>query len=69
MSEEEKSKIIEALANSILNQLSINGIIEASKVYSLNLATTKYEEMAKEERKNLLEQMDSATQQEEVTAS
>ena len=69
MSEEEKSKIIEALANSILNQLSINGIIEASKVYSLNLATTKYEEMSEEERQNLLKQMDSAPQQEEVTAS
>jgi len=69
MSEEEKSRIIEALANSILNQLSINGIIEASKVYSLNLATTKYEEMSKEERKNLLEQMDSAPQEQEVTAS
>ena len=38
MSEEEKSRIIEAIANSILNQLSLNGVIEASKVYSLNLA-------------------------------
>jgi len=62
MSEEEKSRIIEAIANSILNQLSLNGVIEASKVYSLNLATNKYEEMSEKERKNLLEQLESASQ-------
>ena len=59
MSEEEKTKIIEAIANSILNQLSLNGVIEASKVYSLNLANKKYEEMTEEERKSLLEQMNA----------
>jgi hypothetical protein len=62
MSEEEKSRIIEAIANSILNQLSLNGVIEASKVYSLNLATNKYEEMSEEERKSLLKQLESASQ-------
>ena len=62
MSEEEKSRIIEAIANSILNQLSLNGVIEASKVYSLNLANNKYEEMSKKERQSLLEQLEPASQ-------
>ena len=62
MSEEEKSRIIEALANSVLNQLTLNGVIEASKVYSLNLANNKYKEMSAEERKNLLKQLESASQ-------
>ena len=68
MSEEEKSRIVEAIANSILNQLSLNGVIEASKVYSMNLAINKYEEMTEEERKSLLERL-NAEPQPEVEAS
>jgi len=55
MSEENKEKMVEAIANTILQQLNLNGVIEASKFYSINLANKQYAEMSDEDKQKLAE--------------
>lgn len=57
MTEENKLKSVEAIANTILQQLNLNGVIEASKFYSLNLANKQYAEMSDEDKQKLLDNM------------
>lgn len=57
MSEENKEKLLEAIANTILQQLNLNGVIEASKFYSINLANKQYAEMSDEDKNKLLENL------------
>lgn len=57
MSEENKEKMVEAIANTILQQLNLNGVIEASKFYSINLANKQYAEMSDEDKQKLLDNM------------
>lgn len=53
MSEENKEKMVQAIANTILQQLNLNGVIEATKFYSINLAEKQYAEMPEEDKKKL----------------
>ena len=55
-----KDKMVETLANSILNQLSINGLIEAAKSYSIQLANKQLEEMSDEDKDKLIEHIEKA---------
>ena len=55
-----KDKMVETLANSILNQLSINGLIEAAKSYSIQLANKQLEEMPDEDKDKLIEHIEKA---------
>ena len=57
MTEESKQKSVEAIANTILQQLNLNGVIEASKFYSINLANKQYAEMSDEDKQKLLDNM------------
>jgi|TARA_R110001583_G_scaffold2061_3_gene15177 hypothetical protein len=57
MTEENKQKSVEAIANTILQQLNLNGVIEASKFYSINLANKQYAEMSDEDKQKLLDNM------------
>ena len=57
MTEENKQKSVEAIANTILQQLNLNGVIEASKFYSMNLANKQYAEMSDEDKQKLLDNM------------
>jgi len=69
MSEENKEKMVEAIANTILQQLNLNGVIEASKFYSINLANKQYAEMSDEDKQKLaenIEKIDEAQAQPEV---
>jgi hypothetical protein len=72
MFEENKEKMVQAIANSVLNSLNINGIVEACKIYSINIAGKQYEEMSDENKQKLLDNMEkidaeqSAPQVEEV---
>ncbi len=69
MSEENKEKMVEAIANTILQQLNLNGVIEASKFYSINLAEKQYAEMSDEDKNKLLgsmEKIDAEQTQPEV---
>jgi hypothetical protein len=55
-----KDKMIEALGTSILNQLNINGIVEAAKNYSIQLASKQLEEMSDEDKEKLIEHIEKA---------
>jgi hypothetical protein len=69
MPEENKEKMVEAIANTILQQLNLNGVIEASKFYSINLAEKQYAEMSDEDKNKLLgsmEKIDAEQAQPEV---
>ena len=57
MTEENKQKSVEAIANTISQQLNLNGVIEASKFYSINLANKQYAEMSDEDKQKLLDNM------------
>jgi hypothetical protein len=63
MTEENKQKSVEAIANTILQQLNLNGVIEASKFYSINLANKQYAEMSDEDKQKLLDNMQKIDQE------
>jgi spore germination protein YaaH len=58
-----KDKMIEALGTSILNQLNLNGIIEAAKSYSIQLANKQLEEMSDEDKEKLIEHIEKADEE------
>ena len=58
MSEENKQKCVEGLANAILNQLTLNGVLQACKVYSINIANNQYAEMSDEDKEKVLENVE-----------
>ena len=60
MSEEKKEKMVQAIANSVLNSLNINGIVEACKIYSINIAGKQYEDMPEEDKQKLSDSIDEA---------
>ena len=69
MPEENKEKMVEAIANTILQQLNLNGVIEASKFYSIHLADKQYAEMSDEDKQKLsdsIEKIDAEQAQPEV---
>ena len=55
-----KDKMIETLGNSILNQLNLNGVIEAAKSYSIQLANKQLEEMSDEDKEKLIQHIEKA---------
>jgi len=55
-----KDKMIEALGTSILNQLNLNGIVEAAKSYSIQLANQQLEQMSDEDKEKLIEHIEKA---------
>ena len=63
MSEKNKEKMVEAIANTILQQLNLNGVIEASKFYSINLADKQYAEMSDEDKQKLAENIEKIDQE------
>jgi hypothetical protein len=63
-----KDKMVETLANSILNQLSINGLIEAAKSYSIQLANKQLEEMSDEDKDKLIEHIEKANAEVEANS-
>lgn len=62
-----KDKMIETLGTSILNQLNLNGIIEAAKSYSIQLANKQLEEMSDEDKEKLIQHIEKADA--EITAN
>ena len=63
MSEADQTLLKEAIANTILNQLTLNGVVEACKFYSIQLANNQYAEMADEDKQKILDNI--KTNQEE----
>ena len=62
MNKEEEAKILQAMSNNIFNSLSIHGILEAVKYYSVQCAQKKFEELSEEQLNDLLEEIESNTQ-------
>lgn len=55
-----RDKMIETLGTSILNQLNLNGVIEAAKSYSIQLANTELDKMSDEDKEKLIEHIEKA---------
>lgn len=58
MEKNDIEKITVALANEFLNSFNINGILEASKQYSIKLATERVETLSDEEKESLLKDVE-----------
>lgn len=56
MSDEDKQLVMNVLGNAIMNQLNINGILEAMRLYSTNLAENQYAEMSDDDKQKALEE-------------
>lgn len=54
MDTNDTEKITIALANEFLNSFNINGLLEAAKQYSIQLAKEKISNLSEEEREGLL---------------
>ena len=66
MDQEQKKQVTEVIANGILNTLNINGIIEATKAYSMKMAQERIEVMSKEELAETLEKIEKAIEEQKV---
>tara|TARA_R110002020_G_scaffold415060_2_gene624490 strand:+ start:154 stop:372 length:219 start_codon:yes stop_codon:yes gene_type:complete len=56
MSDEDKQLVMNVLGNGIMNQLNINGILEACRLYSTHLAENQYAEMSDDDKEKALEE-------------
>lgn len=52
--ENNRKQMVETLANAIVNQLSINGLIEGAKFYSVHLANERLDSMSEAEKNELI---------------
>ena len=66
MDQEQKKQVTEVIANGILNTLNINGIIEATKAYSMKMAQERIEVMSKEELAETLEKIEKAIEEQKI---
>lgn len=55
MTQEEEAQIISHIASTIMNRLTIHGLIEASKFYSIEQAKLHYEELPDKEKQEILD--------------
>lgn len=61
--EENRKQMVETLANAIVNQLSINGLIEAAKFYSVHLANDRLDKMSEAEKEELINKIKKAEEE------
>jgi hypothetical protein len=62
ITQEQKTKVTQAVANNTFQSLNFNGLLLAAKYYSVNLAKEKIESMADEELTKLLADVEAAEQ-------
>jgi len=60
MTEEQKQKLTLTLANNIINQLNLQGLLEAARFYSVSLAERQYIGMSDEDRVEALSAIEAA---------
>lgn len=63
MDKDNLEKITIVLANEFLNSFNINGILEASKQYSIKLAKDKVDSLSDEDRESLLKEIEEKEKQ------
>lgn len=66
MDQEQKNQVTEVIANGILNTLNINGILEATKAYSMKMAQERVEVMSEEELSETLEKIQKAVEEQKL---
>ena len=62
MDDKDKNQVTEVIANGILNSLNINGILEATKAYSMNMAQERVSVMSEEELAETLSKINEAVE-------
>tara|TARA_Y100000361_G_scaffold154020_1_gene177754 strand:+ start:2504 stop:2770 length:267 start_codon:yes stop_codon:yes gene_type:complete len=60
MDEQDKNQVTEVIANGILNSLNINGIMEATRAYSMKMAKERVSVMSEEELSETLSKINEA---------
>ena len=63
MEEKDKTQVTQVIANGILNSLNINGILEAVRAYSMNLAEERVAVMSEEELSDTLDKINAAVEE------
>jgi hypothetical protein len=66
MDQNDKERVVQVVANGILNSLNINGILEAVKTYSMNMAKERVEVMSDDELNETLEKINNAVAEQEA---
>ena len=67
MDQEQKNQVTEVIANGILNTLNINGILEATKSYSMQMAKNRVEVMSEEELTETLKKIEQAVEEQKLS--
>ena len=62
MEDKDKNQVTQVIANGILNSLNINGILEAAKAYSMNMAQERVAVMSEEELNETLTKINAAVE-------
>ena len=62
MEDKDKTQVTQVIANGILNSLNINGILEAAKAYSMNMAQERVAVMSEEELTETLAKINAAVE-------
>ena len=62
MEDKDKTQVTQVIANGILNSLNINGILEAAKAYSMNMAQERVSVMSEEELSETLVKINAAVE-------
>ena len=57
LTEEQENQIVIFIADDILRNLNLNGIIEATKIFSLENAKLQYAELSDEDRRKVIGHM------------
>ena len=57
MSKEDIIKVKMALGTGVLNQMTLNHLLDSAKVYATKIADDHYEQMTDEEREGMLERL------------
>lgn len=66
MDQNDKERVVQVVANGILNSLNINGILEATKAYSMNMAQERVAVMGDDELNQTLEKINNAVAEQEA---
>ena len=57
MNEEDTSRVKLGLANQVLNQMTLNHLLDSARVYSTQVAEQHFGQMSDEDKNNMLEQL------------
>ncbi len=68
MTPEEESQVISEMASDIMNRLTLHGLIESAKFFSVEQARHHYEQLSEEEKQGLFDEIKKSHQESPQTA-